>query len=306
MRDWEALTGAPVPPAGAVVGRWVMPGSGSWPGLRGRRRERDRLNGLVAAAKAGRSQVLVLRGQPGIGKTALLDFLVERPAGCQVRRVAGVESEMELPFAGLHQLCSPDLDRLDDLPAPQRDALRTTFGMRLGSAPDRFLVGLAVLTLLSRVAEEQPLTCVVDDAQWLDQASARILEFVARRLAVEPVAMVFAVRETDEKPTLTGLPELVLRGLGDLDARALLEAAVPGTLDPRVRDGSWPRARAIPSRSSSCREGCPRPSSPSAPSAGREHHTPGAAPRAGVPAPGGIPAAAVPAPVADRGRRTGR
>jgi hypothetical protein len=152
-----------------------MSGSGSWPGLQGRRRERVRLNGLVAAAKAGRSQILVLRGQPGIGKTALLDFLVEHTAGCQVRRVAGVESEMELAFAALHQLCGPDLDRLDDLPAPQRDALRTTFGMRLGGAPDRFLVGLAVLTLLSRVAEDQPLICVVDDAQWLDQASALIL-----------------------------------------------------------------------------------------------------------------------------------
>lgn len=213
-----------------------MPGAGSWPGLLGRRHECDLLSGLVAAVEAGRGQALVLRGQAGIGKTALLDFLVEHAAGCQVRRAAGVESEMELAFAGLHQLCGPYLDRLDSLPAPQRDALGTTFGVLPGSAPDRFLVGLAVLTLLSRVADEQPLICVVDDAQWLDRTSALTLEFVARRLAEEPVAMVFAVRETDEEPRFTGLPELVLRGLAGRDAAALLESAVTGTLDPRVRD----------------------------------------------------------------------
>ncbi len=213
-----------------------MSGARSWPRLLGRRYERDTLNGLLAAVKAGRSRVLVLRGQAGIGKTALLDFLVERATACQVRRAAGVESEMELAFAGLHQLCGPYLNRLDDLPAPQREALDTTFGMRPGSAPDRFLLGLAVLTLLSRVAEKQPLVCVVDDAQWLDRASALTLEFVARRLAAEPVAMVFAVREPDDEPTLTGLPDIALDGLGDLDAKALLESAAPGTLDPRVRD----------------------------------------------------------------------
>src|SRR4051812_17560402 len=117
-----------------------MTGSGSWPGLLGRRSERDTLSSLVAAAKAGRSQVLVLRGEAGIGKTALLDFLLERAAGCQVARAAGVESEMELPFAGLHQLCGPYLDRLGKLPAPQRDALGTAFGLQSGSAPDRFLM----------------------------------------------------------------------------------------------------------------------------------------------------------------------
>jgi DNA-binding CsgD family transcriptional regulator len=190
----------------------------------------------VAAAKAGRSQVLVLRGEAGIGKTALLGFLLDRAAGCRVARAAGVESEMELAFAGLHQLCTPHLSRLAALPAPQQQALRTAFGLQEGPAPDRFLVGLAVLTLLSAVAEERPLVCVVDDAQWLDRASLQVLEFVARRLAAEPVAVVFAVRSTDREPTLAGLPELVVRGLSTSDARALLESAVTGTLDPRVRD----------------------------------------------------------------------
>ncbi len=213
-----------------------MPRTSSWPGLLGRRSDCDTLSGLVAAARAGRSQVLVLRGEAGIGKTALLDFLLERAAGCQLARAAGVESEMELAFAGLHQLCSPHLHRLATLPAPQQQALGTAFGLQEGTAPDRFLVGLAVLTLLSEVAEERPLVCVVDDAQWLDQASAQTLEFVARRLAAEPVAMVFAVRTSDREPTLTGLPELVVRGLSSTDARALLESAVTGTLDPRVRD----------------------------------------------------------------------
>src|SRR3954447_8629292 len=152
-----------------------------WPGLLGRRSQCERLSSLVAAAKARRSQVLVLRGEPGIGKSALLDYLLERAAGCRVARAAGVESEMELPFAGLQRLCSPYLDRLAELPVPQQEALGTAFGLRHGVAPDRFLVGLAVLTLVSEVAEERPLICVVDDAQWLDQASAQTLEFVGRR-----------------------------------------------------------------------------------------------------------------------------
>jgi DNA-binding CsgD family transcriptional regulator len=213
-----------------------MPSASSWPGLLGRRSECDTLSGLVAAAKAGRSQVLVLRGDAGIGKTALLDFLLARAAGCRIGRAAGVESEMELAFAGVHQLCSPYLDRLKTLPTPQQQALCTAFGLQAGSAPDRFLVGLAVLSLLSEVAEERPLICVVDDAQWLDQASAQMLEFVARRLAAEPVAMVFAVRASEREPTLTGLPELTVRGLSRGDATALLESAVTGALDPRVRD----------------------------------------------------------------------
>jgi hypothetical protein len=156
--------------------------------------ECDTLSGLIAAAKAGRSQVLVLRGEAGIGKTALLDFLLTRAAGCGVARAAGVESEMDLPFAGLHQLCSPYLDRLNKLPALQQEALGTAFGLQPGNAPDRFLVGLAVLTLLSEVAEERPLFCVVDDAQWLDHTSAQILGFVARRLLAERIALVCAAR----------------------------------------------------------------------------------------------------------------
>jgi DNA-binding CsgD family transcriptional regulator len=218
----------------------------SWFGLLGRRNECSTLSGLVAAGKAGRSQVLVLRGEAGIGKTALLDFLLERAAGCRIARAAGVESEMELTFAGLHQLCSPYLDRLDTLPAPQQQALGIAFGLQAGSAPDRFLVGLAVLTLLSEVAEERPLICIVDDAQWLDQASAETLEFVARRLAAEPVAMVFAVRASDREPTLTGLPELVVRGLSSSDATALLDSAVTGTLDPRIRDRIVAESRGNP------------------------------------------------------------
>ena len=210
--------------------------SRSWPGLLGRGRECETLTSLVAAVKAGRSRTLVLRGEAGIGKTALLDFLLDHTAGCQVARAAGVVSEMELAYAGLHQLCGPYVERLERLPSPQRDALGTAFGLRPGSAPDRFLVGLAVLTLLSDVAEELPLLCVVDDAQWLDRASMQTLEFVARRLGVEPVAMVFAVRESDEEPVLTGLPELRVHGLSSRDAGELLDTSVPGALDSGVRD----------------------------------------------------------------------
>jgi DNA-binding CsgD family transcriptional regulator len=212
-----------------------MSDGGFWPRLRGRQDECDTLSRLVASAQEGRSQVLVLRGEAGIGKTALLEFLAGSARGCQVGRAAGVESELELAYAALHQLCSPYLDRIGTLPAPQRAALGTAFGLQPGRAPDRFLLGLAVLTLLSEVAEEQPLICVVDDAQWLDQASAQTLEFVARRLVAEPVGLVFAVRETDEEPKLAGLPELRLRGLAIDDAAALLESTLPGTLDPRVR-----------------------------------------------------------------------
>ena len=210
--------------------------SAGWPGLRGRRHECEALRGVVAAAHAGRSQVLVLRGEAGIGKTALLEFLAVCSSGCQISRVAGVESEFELAYAGLHQLCSPYLDRVARLPTSQREALCTALGQELGPAPDRFLVGLAALTLLSEVAEEQPLVCLVDDVQWLDQASAQTLEFIARRLDAERVGMVFAVREADEEPRMSGLPELVVRGIGRADAAALLESAVPGPLDPRVRE----------------------------------------------------------------------
>src|SRR4051812_13811653 len=170
-----------------------------------------------------------------MGKSALLEYLVAHAPGCAVARAAGVESEAELAFAGLHQLCAPFLDRVDRLPGPQRDALGTAFGLRDGDVPDRFLVGLAVLSLLSDVAEEQPLVCVVDDAQWLDAASAQALAFVARRLGAESVGLVFAVREPGSEH-LEGLEELVVAGLDDRDARALLEAVVVGPLDERVRD----------------------------------------------------------------------
>jgi DNA-binding CsgD family transcriptional regulator len=190
----------------------------------------------VENARAGQSRVLVLRGEAGVGKTALLEYLQGRASGCRIARAAGVESEMELPFAGLHQLCAPMLHRLGRLPGPQRDALGAAFGLREGDAPDRFLLGLAVLSLLSDVAEEHPLICVVDDAQWLDRASAQALAFVTRRLVAESVAVVFAVRDARDDQDLTGLPELQVHGLADPDARALLESVITGPLDERVRD----------------------------------------------------------------------
>ena len=192
------------------------------------------LAGLVAAVRAGQSRVLVLRGEPGVGKTALLDALAGHAAGCRVVRTAGVQSEIDLAFAGLHQLLAPMLDRLDQLPVPQREALRTAFGLSAGPAPDRFLVALAVLSLLSEVAGEQPLVCVIDDQQWLDRASAQALGFAARRLAADPVALVFAARVPGEE--LAGLPELAVEGLAEGDARALLDSALAGPLDARVRD----------------------------------------------------------------------
>src|ERR1700722_5651652 len=174
--------------------------------------EREALSRLLDAARAGRSGVLVMDGEPGVGKTALLEHAIESAAGLRVARVTGVESEMELAFAALQQLCAPMLDKLGSLPDPQRAALRVAFGLSTGGAPDRFLVGLAVLSLLSEAAEQQPLLCVVDDAQWLDRASAQALAFVARRLLAEPVALVFATREPGEEPR--GLPELLGGGRG--------------------------------------------------------------------------------------------
>jgi DNA-binding CsgD family transcriptional regulator len=205
--------------------------------LAGRSAECATLDRLLVAARAGQSQVLVLRGEAGFGKTALLEYLSERAAGCRLARAAGVESEMELAFAGLQQLCAPMLDRLEQLPGPQRDALGTAFGLRTGEPPDRFLVGLAVLSLLAEVAEEgPPLVCLVDDAQWLDRVSAQTLAFVARRLLAERVGLVFAVRAVSDEHELAGLPEQVVEGLSDGDARALLDSAIAGRLDERVRD----------------------------------------------------------------------
>ena len=204
--------------------------------LRGRRNECKLLDELVAAVGAGQSRVLVLRGEPGVGKTALLDYAVEQASELRVLRAAGVESEMELPFAGLHQLCAPMIDRLERLPDPQREALSTAFGLSAGEAPDRFFVALAMLGVLAEAAEERPVVCVVDDAQWLDRASAQALSFVARRLLAEPVGLVFAVGDSGDERELRGLPELVLEGLGDGDARALLGSVITGRLDERVRD----------------------------------------------------------------------
>jgi DNA-binding CsgD family transcriptional regulator/tetratricopeptide (TPR) repeat protein len=204
--------------------------------LRGRRSECEALDRLVANVRAGQSRVLVLRGEAGAGKTALLEYLVQRAPGFRIVRAAGAEPEMEIPFAGLHQLCAPFLDRLGRLPNPQRDALETAFSLRNGDPPDRFAVGLAALSLLSEPAGGQPLVCVVDDTQWLDLTSARVLAFVARHLAAAPVAMVFAVRQPGGEQDLTGLPELLVGGLADGDARALLDSVVIGPLDERVRD----------------------------------------------------------------------
>ena len=202
--------------------------------LAGRRSECGVLDQLVDAVRAGESRTLLLCGEPGVGKTALLDYVADAASGCRVVRAAGVQSEMELAFAGLQQLCAPMLDHVDELPVPQRDALLTAFGVSTGPAPDRFLVGLAALSLLAEVAAERPLVCLVDDQQWLDRASAQALGFVARRLEAESVALVFAARRpTDD---VAGLPKLMVEGLRQADARALLDEVLTGPLDPRVRD----------------------------------------------------------------------
>jgi DNA-binding CsgD family transcriptional regulator len=184
--------------------------------------------------RASESRALILRGEPGVGKTALLEYAIDSASGFRVARAVGVQSEMELAFAALHQLCAPMLDRLDRLPGPQGGALGVAFGLSAGDAPDRFLVGLAALSLLSEVAEEQPLFCVVDDSQWLDRASAQALAFVARRLLAESVAVVFATREPSDD--FGGLPELLVEGLRNGDARVLLGSVIGGRLDERVRD----------------------------------------------------------------------
>nr|WP_296068428.1 LuxR family transcriptional regulator [uncultured Actinoplanes sp.] len=226
------------------------------PGLRGRRGERHALDRVVDHVQAGHSRVLVLRGEAGIGKSALLDYVAGRATRCRVMRAAGVESEMELAFAGLHQLCVPMLDHLDRLPGPQREALSTIFGLSAGPAPDRFLIGLAVLSLFAEVAEEQPLICLVDDAQWLDRASAQTLAFVARRMLAEPVGLIFAERSEHGEPGDRGKrseprfgadqPELVIGGLADNDARAVLTTALHGPIDSAVRDRIVAESRGNP------------------------------------------------------------
>ncbi|WP_435862919.1 helix-turn-helix transcriptional regulator [Streptomyces phaeochromogenes] len=213
----------------------------------GRSSECRALDQLVVSVRAGQSAVLVLRGEAGIGKTALLDHLSEGAVGCRVVRASGTEAEMELPFAGLHQLCGPLLEDLDHLPGPQRDALGVAFGLSRGGPPNRFLLGLALLSHLAVIAEERPLICMVDDAQWLDRESAQVLGFVARRLMAESIGFVFAVRESaDEERAFEGLPELSVRGLNEHDARSLLGSVIPGGIDERIRSRILAEARGNP------------------------------------------------------------
>jgi DNA-binding CsgD family transcriptional regulator len=202
--------------------------------LLGRRNECGTLDRLLTGVHARESRALVVRGDPGVGKSALLEYMVERASGCRVVRSAGARSEMELAFAGLHQVCAPLLDRAERLPAPQRDALATAFGLRAGEPPSLFLVAVAMLGLLSEAATERPLVCVIDDAHWLDRPSAQALGFVARRLTAESVAIVFAVRESRDE--FRRLPELVVEGLKPADARAFLRSVIAGPLDARVCD----------------------------------------------------------------------
>ncbi|HEY2436375.1 MAG TPA: AAA family ATPase, partial [Solirubrobacteraceae bacterium] len=229
MRMIDSTTTSPREQQQVLAGIWPTPAA-----LRGRRAEREVLDRLFEAVRRGQSGVLVVSGEPGVGKTALLESAMISASGFRVARAAGVESEMELAFAALQQLCAQMLDRLGQLPAPQREALGVAFGLQAGGAPDRFLVGLAVLSLLAVVAEEQPLLCVVDDAHWLDRASAQALVFVARRLLAESVALIFVTR--DPSGELEGLPKLVLEGLRNGDARALLGSALGVPLDERVRE----------------------------------------------------------------------
>jgi DNA-binding CsgD family transcriptional regulator len=204
--------------------------------FRGRARERQALDGLLDRVRGGESAVLVIRGEAGIGKTALMRYCARQASGCRLAQIHGVESEMKLPLAALHQLCTPMLSSLDALPEPQQRALRVAFGLLAEPAPDLFIVGLAVLSLLAENAAARPLVCLVDDAQWLDEASSQVLGFVGRRLLAEPVGLLFAVREAAGERLFPGLSALTVDGLTDEDARALLTAAVPGHLDNRVRD----------------------------------------------------------------------
>jgi DNA-binding CsgD family transcriptional regulator len=206
------------------------------PALRGRSSESELLDRLLEGARGGRSGVLVIRGEAGVGKTALICHAAGRASGFRVAEVCGIEAERELPFAALHQLLGSCLDGIGALPEPQRDALRVALGSSAGPAPDRFLVGLAALTLMAEVAEEQPLLCIVDDLQWVDEATGQVLGFVARRVLAESVAIVFGLREPSDRREVAGLPELRLEGLAPDEARALLADVVPGRLDDRVAE----------------------------------------------------------------------
>ena len=229
-------------------------------GLHGRHGECDLLDHLLASTRAGKSQVLVVRGEAGIGKTALLDYLAGRAAGCRVARASGAESEMGLAFAGLHQLCAPMLDRLDRLPGPQRDALATVFGLSSGRPPDRFLVGLAVLSVLSDAAADEPLVCLIDDGQWLDRVSAQTLAFVARRLVADRVAMVFAVRDPGGKQVLAGCRNSEWRGCATATPECCWIPWSPDGWTNACATGSSPRPAATRSPCSNCRADSRRPS----------------------------------------------
>jgi hypothetical protein len=203
--------------------------------LTGRRTECDILGQFVDAVRAGASRALVVKGEAGVGKTALLQHLADHAEGCRVVRAVGVQTEMELPFATLHQLCAPLLAHLERLPGPQREALLTVFGLSAGPPPDRFLIGLAVLSLLAEAAaEDRPLIAVVDDVQWADRASARVLAFVGRRLGTESVGLLFGTRALGDD--LAGFEELAVAGLRAADAQALLETALAVPIDAQVRD----------------------------------------------------------------------
>ena len=216
------------------------------PGFVGRTSEREVLDGILSSVRGGESKVLVIRGEAGIGKTALLRYAARQSSGFRVAELTAVEAEMELPLAGVHQLCATMLDRLDALPAPQQDALGVALGLAVGGVPDRFLVGLAVLSLLAAAAEERPLLCLIEDAQWLDAASSQILGLVARRVRAEALAIVVAVREPAAAHDFDGLPELRLEGLPAQDAHALLRGMLSGRLDSRVVDRVVAESRGNP------------------------------------------------------------
>lgn len=210
------------------------PGVGRRTDLLGRAKECALLDELISTVHGGASRSLLIHGEAGIGKTALLKYLVASASGLTVAQAAGLASETELAYASLHQLCAPFLDDIGRLPAPQRGALQVVFGISPGSPPDPFMIGLAVLSLLSVAADQGPLLCVVDDAQWLDQASSQTLSFVARRLTTEPIGLVFAVRDPGDFPGR--VPALRISGISDDDARLLLGQAIQFVLDERVRD----------------------------------------------------------------------
>ena len=223
-----------------------VPGDTSMPQPHGRRRECEALDRLVAGLRAGASQMLVVRGEEGVGKGALLDYLAERATGCHVVRAGGFESERDLAFAGLHQMCAPLLGGLDQLPEQQRSALDTVFGRRTHQPTDRLVVGMAVMGLLTIAATDRPLLCILDDAQWLDDASTQTVGFVARRLIGMPVAIAISTRTGVDNPDLQGVPELVVPGLSDGDARALLRSSIWGPFDEHVQERIATEARGNP------------------------------------------------------------